>query len=210
MRIAFMFVCVSCSALAAEYTIEVQAEESAEHTVKMTAKTNIPGIIEVMGAVSLAGQSDDDVYIGNSKRFSITEGSGQVVFDTSSLPSGKYEAEVSFYPRWGFKDEISKATGIDSKLETSKAINIEGSGEASDSASAREEGQRWVMLNVIIGTPWSTGDWVSRFGSWEKIPTKTRNPDIIKNYYFKSIDMTIVANVLKDEVATWAKGRKGL
>jgi len=202
---------MSFPVLATEYTIEVQAgKESEDHTVQITAKTNIPGTIEVMGSVSLVGQSDDDVYIGDSKKFSITKGAGKVVFDTSDLPSGKYEAEVSFYPLWGFKDDTSKATGIDSNLEASKAIDIEGSGETSDSASAREEGQKWVMLNVIVGTSWSKGDWISRFGAWEEIPTKTRNPRIIKNYYFESIDMTIVANVLKDEVATWTIGKKGL
>lgn len=197
-------------AVASEYAIDIQTEEIDRNTLKITASTNIPGIIEVMGSVSLAGQAADDVYIGESKKFILSQGAGQVVLDVSALPSGKYEAEISFYPRWGFKDEKSKASGIGSNIEVSKRIEIVGSGESAESASAREEGQRWVMLNVVVGTPWSTGELISRFGSWEEFPTKTRNPKIIKNYYFKSIDMTIVVNVLKDEVVTWKMGKKGL
>lgn len=210
-RMALLFIFfMPCLALAEKFTIEIQSEEEKDSSVEIIAKTNIPGSIEVMGGISLKGQADDDVYIGKSKKFLIIKGSGQVTIDTSDIPSGVYEAEVSFYPRWGFKDEASRSTGIDSSIETSKTINIEGSGESSDLAKTREEGQRWVMLNVITGTSWSKGDWISRFGTWETIPTETRNSRVIKNYYFKSIDMTIVVNILKDEVVTWGKGKDGL
>ncbi len=172
--------------------------------------TNIPGTIEIMAGISLSNQAPDDVWIGKNKRVRLENGIGQVTFDVSDLPSGQYEVEATFYPRWGFKDEVSKLTGVDENLEYTYPISLKGSGEAAEVMAQRNEDKRWIMENIIVGSEWEPGFWKSRFGQWEKFPVTTRNPDIISNYYFKSLDMTIIVNTLKDEVVSWRMGQDGL
>jgi len=59
-----------------------------------------------------------------------------------------------------------------------------------------------------MGQRWDYADWKRRFGSAEQLLVTRYNPNIIKAYYFKSIDMTIIANVLKSEIDVWRVGRK--
>ena len=193
-----------------EYSINIEARESDSKEVEISVTTNIPGTIEVFGAVSLSGQKGDDVYIGVKEKFFIKDGVGFVALDVNGIPSGDYDAEVNFYPRWGFKDDESRATGISENVRSSIPLKLEGSGESAELASQREEGQRWVMENAYSGVSWSPGYWIERFGFWKQIPTQSRNPEIIKNYYFESIDMTVIVNVLKSEIVTWRTGKDGL
>ena len=163
-----------------EYSIEIEARETDSKEVEITALTNIPGTIEVFGAVSLSGQKGDDVYIGVKEKFFIKSGVGSVNLSVNSIPSGNYDAEVKFYPRWGFKDDESKATGITENLKTAILIQLKGSGESAELASQREKGQRWVMENAYTGVPWTPGSWIEQFGFWKQLPTQSRNPEIIK------------------------------
>ena len=64
------------------------------------------------------------------------------------------------------------------------------------------------MLNVSDGTHWNWSSWVGRFGEPQQLTTTRWNPNIIKAYYFKSLDMTIFVNELKGEVSHWRTGRK--
>ena len=45
-------------------------------------------------------------------------------------------------------------------------------------------------------------------GEPQQLITTRWNPDIIKAYYFKSLDMTIFVNELTGEVSHWRMGRK--
>jgi len=111
------------------YSLSVHGKAVEGNRVQIEVTTNIPGIIEVMVALSLAGQKPDDTYIGKDARITVKEGKGQVSLDASALPSGKYEVEASFYPRWGFKDARSKKAKITETLEAKEAINLSGSGK---------------------------------------------------------------------------------
>lgn len=95
--------------------------------IKLQITTNILGTIEVMTALSLHGQADKDIWIGKDDRVQLNNGSGFTIFNTNDLPKGKYDAEVSFYPKWGFKDSISRSSGISQNIETSKTIMLPGS-----------------------------------------------------------------------------------
>jgi hypothetical protein len=181
-----------------------------DNKVLLELATNIPGTIEIMAGISLSNQDPDDVWIGKNKRVRLENGTGQVTFDVSDLPSGQYEVEATFYPRWGFQDEASKLSGIDENIEYTYPITLKGSGEPAEVAAQRNEDQKWVMENIIVGSEWEREFWMSRFGQWEEFPVTTRNPDIISNYYFESLDMTIIVNTLKDEVVTWRMGQDGL
>ena len=193
-----------------EYTVTVEGQAMDDDRVQVNVRTNIPGVIELMAGISLADQAPDDVFIGKTERITVRDGSGQTTFDVSDLPQGEYEAEASFYPNWGFQDEQSKATGITEPIESKYPLTLDGSGESAESVSERNEGQRWVMENVTMGMTWNPTEWKQRFGDWEEFATTSRNPDVITNYYFESIDMTIVVNTVKNEIVTWRTGRDGL
>jgi len=193
-----------------EYTVTVEGQAMDDDRVQVNVRTNIPGVIELMASISLADQAPDDVFIGKTERITVRDGSGQTTFDVSDLPQGEYEAEASFYPNWGFQDEQSKATGITEPIESKYPLTLDGSGESAESVSERNEGQRWVMENVTMGMTWNPTEWKQRFGDWKEFATTSRNPDVITNYYFESIDMTIVVNTVKNEIVTWRTGRDGL
>lgn len=192
------------------YSVSVSGQNLNDGQVHLELRTNIPGTIELMASVSLADQAPDDTWIGKNERVRLVNGTGQATFDVSDLPTGQYEVEASFYPRWGFQDEKSRSSGVNESLEHSHPISLKGSGESSELVAQRNEDQQWVIENVIMGSEWDPSFWINRFGEWEEFPVTTRNPDIISNYYFESLDMTLIVNTLKDEVVVWRIGRDGL
>jgi len=192
-----------------EYVITVKANEIEGKKVRLSIGSNIPGNTEIMAGLSLIGQAPEDTYIGKSERVRVSNGSAEIVIDISDLPSGEYTAEVNFYPMWGLQDEKSKLTGINYEISASQKIEISGSGESSELVAKRKAGQKWVMENIIVGTPWNPSEWEERFGSREELPVTSMNPNIIKNYYFPSIDMTVIVNTLKASVVTWRMGKDG-
>ena len=72
----------------------------------------------------------------------------------------------------------------------------------------KDEGQRWVMDNIWTGVKWNPTLIKNRFGNPESVPITSGNPKIIKAYYYKKIDMTIIVNTYKNKVVTWRMGRK--
>lgn len=209
---------VSAAAVEEEvsYQLDVTPEVQNGEWVTMTLTSNIPGEIEVMASVRLAGQEPQDIAVGTSQRVSMRNGQGEAVIQMSELPQGDYEVAATFYPRWGF-GEGRKIDAIDERIDAkTHLVAISGSGEPAEAYIAREEGQKWVMNNVFPGTSqdpgmtWEPDSWKRRFGEWQEFPATLRNPDIIKNYYFPKLDMTITVNVLKDEIATWSMGKDGL
>ena len=188
------------------YSISINATSQGS-AVDFVIETNIPGVIEVMAGASLKGQGANDIYIGKSKRIRIVDGAARMSLDVSDLPAGKYEAAVSFYPRWGFQDEVSRSTGITDDLEASQDISIEGSGESASETQFRKSSQAWVMGNVIQGTAWRESVWKDRFGGFEELPVERYNPQIIHAYYFERIDMTIFVNTGKGTISHYRKGR---
>jgi len=172
--------------------------------------TNIPGTIEFMDGISLADHDPDDILIGRNGLARLVNGKGQVTFNVSELPSVKYNVKAAFYPRWGLKDEESKLSGVDENLEHKHSISLTGSGELAESDNQRNEGQACVMENITIGSEWDPDFWKNRFGQWNEFPVTTKNSDIISNYYFESLDMTIIVNSFKNEITTWRMGGDGL
>ena len=193
--------------LATEFTVDVAPTVIGPSEVDVEIRSNIPGTIEVMLGLGLADQDPDDVFIGTSKRITIKNGRATATISKPGLPSGKYEVEVSFYPRWGPQDSIAKAAGANSEIHALQTVAIEGTGEPPEAAQQRENDQRWIMENVYGGTRWDRSYWVGRFGEHRQLTITRLNPRIIKAYYFKSLDMTIFVNELKGEVSHWKTGR---
>lgn len=191
----------------AEYSLSVDPQVLPDGRVRLEVSSNIPGTIEVMAGLSLQGQADDDVWVGKNERVRLTNGRGVVTLATSDLPKGKYDAEASFHPRWGFQDSTSRATGISENLSASSSLTLAGSGESAAEVQYRENGQKWVMEHVAMGDPWRPAEWVQRFGQYRELPVNRGNPEILKAYYFPRIDTTLIVNTLKREITIWRLGR---
>lgn len=190
-----------------DYTISVTPSVLSDGKVKLEIETNIPGTIEVMADLSLSNQKPDDIAIGKTERVRIIDGKGEVTFTTSDLPRGHYESEVSFYPRWGFQDAASRATGIDRQIDATTKVGSLGSGATAAEVQDLKSGQKWVMLNVNPDQRWDASEWINRFGSYTELEVHELNPAIIKAYYFPRIDTTIFVNTLKGEISHWRLGQ---
>lgn len=193
--------------LAAELKIELVPTVIGPSEVEVEITSNIPGTIEVMLGLGLAGQDPDDVFIGTSKRITIKNGRATATVGKPGLPSGKYEVEVSFYPGWGPQDSVVKAAGANSEIHAIQTVTLKGTGESPEAAQQRENDQRWVTENVYGGTRWNRSYWVGRFGEPQQLTITRLNPKVIKAYYFNSLDMMIFVNELKGEVSHWRTGR---
>lgn len=196
----------------AQYEVSIAPLVLNGSKVKVNITTNVPGEIEVVADLTLVGQASDDVVIGaRAKHVLIHNGEGQTTLDGSTLPTGQYEVEVNLYPRWGLKDDVSKSCGLKQDLGYSigamAVVTLTGTGESAEAVEKRKQGQRWVESNVFVGTKWDPSSWVARFGSWEELELSSGNPQILKIFYFKSIDMSLMVNVLKGEIVTWQLGK---
>ena len=198
----------------AQYEIFIEPRMLDDSNVEVFITTNIPGSIEVMADLSLAGQAPSDVWIGTNKRVSVCDGEGTVILDGSELPTGEYAVEVALYPWWGLKDDVSRSCGINQDLgysiDATATVTLTGSGESVEDVRRRNEGRRWVMSNFRMGQKWDPAFWRAKFGEFKQLEVDRYNPAIIKAYYFESIDMTLIVNVLKGEIDTWRDGEASL
>jgi hypothetical protein len=125
----------------------------------------------------------------------------------SKLPAGTYDVQVKFYPKWAENEAVASEAGIKNPIQGKAIIKLDGSGASAASAKARAEGQRWVILNVSSGMAWEPHFWKKKFGTWQEVENRGEgNPKILKLYYFKSVDMTLLVNVLKGEIVTYRQG----
>jgi hypothetical protein len=187
--------------------MSLDASPLSESQVRFIVTTNLPTPVEVMAGVALVGQKPKDVFIGHSERVTLQTARTEFVFDTSGarepLPSGDYDAEVSFYPRWGAENG-NPAAKTAPELEAKVRITLGGSGESRAATERRNELQRWVMGNIGMNVPWNRGNFEARLGPAKKGPsTMSRLHDA---YYFPDADMTLLVNRLKDEVTVWRMG----
>ncbi len=192
-----------------EYKIKVSAAEISTTKVDFTVSTNLPLPVEVMAGVSLQGQKDSDTWIGYNQKVMLKKTTQifSLSFPKKPLPSGKYDAEVTFYPRWGAKKGNPNAAKIGRNIEGVSFVNLSGDGQNAEDRMERDRLQLWVMENVNPATSWDNHALTTKLGEREIVAVKRMNPNIIKGYYFPKVDMTIYVNVLKHEYVTFRKGR---
>lgn len=187
----------------------VSAEESGG-AVRGQIETNMPLPIEVMVSVSLHGQRDDDSYIGNDQRLRITASPQSFSIPTTTsrggLPSGQYDVEVAFYPRWGGQNGPPEARAISREIRATRRITLRGTGGSARDAVARTEAQRWLMESTASGDRWNPAEFERRMGPSEQLRVTNRT-DIIVAYYFPRADATVFVNTLRNELVTWRLGR---
>jgi hypothetical protein len=198
---------VAKQVLPANPQLMLEAEPVSSNQVRFTIRTNLPLPVEVMAAVSLANQKPEDTYIGHDERATLAEPTTVFILDASKankpLPKGRYEAEVSFYPRWGA--EQSPAARGAPQLRAVQTVTLRGSGISRAEAELRNERQKWVMGNVNMNSPWDEGAYVARLGPYEKSPADLSR--LHDAYYFPGADMTLIVNRLRGEVTIWRMGR---
>lgn len=161
----------------------------------------------VMASVNLADLKDDDVWIGYNEKLLLSEANQTFVLDTSKsndpLPSGEYEVEVNFYPRWG-ADNNEKAKNVP-ELRSSQNLTLLGSGQTEQSVKVKNDRQRWVMSSLDMNTPWDEARFVTKLGPYEKYQSDMSH--LHDAYYFPESDITLLVNRLKVEVTVWRLGR---
>lgn len=179
--------------------------------VKFVVETNLPTPITVMAGLGLAGQAPDDVFVGtDNERVVLTGPQTEFIIqatdlDGATLPSGDYNAEVGFYPRWGAKNGNPDAASYP-KTEGSTLVTLGGSGVPAAKVVARKEMQRWVMSNINMNSPWNKASYESRLGPSVKGPSTMSH--LHDAYYFRDADVTLLVNRLKNEVTVWRLGDK--
>jgi hypothetical protein len=190
-------------------TIDLQATVKDENTVEFIIKTNIPLPVEVMANINLKNQKPKDTYIGTSKRIKIETSPYTFDFDISEakLPSGEYDATVTFYPMWGADNGNELAKEIQSKVEGVYSISLGTSYGTADERKEKDKKQLWIINNVVVDTPWEKDKFVNILGEYQELIVTNRNPEIIKVYYFSEADMTIFVSIPKMAVVTWREGK---
>ena len=75
--------------------------------------------------------------------------------------------------------------------------------------SPLEQKREWVEDNVTGALPWKWNrqNMVKNLGKYEKFDPASGNPKVIQMFYFKSVDMTFMVNLLKNEIVTYRYGR---
>ncbi|TAL18054.1 hypothetical protein EPN96_03270 [bacterium] len=207
------------------FWIKVSPMVTGPYTVDVDVTTNLPGEPVLSLGLDLA-DGPLGIAPGGGKVF-VSDGKGRGTLDSSpsvtplneKIPSGKYKVTATYYPNW---EENVKITGKEvaeksiNAVLTGKSIDVEGSGtvflkgsgEKLEDAKRRWSGRQWVEDKVKFADyPWEPDLWKSKFGEWELLKTENGNPNIIKMYYFKVVDITLMVNVLKNEIATYRMGR---
>jgi hypothetical protein len=193
------------------FELRIVGVEESGGAVRGQIETNMPLPIEIMVGVSLRGQRDDDTYIGNSQRLRITASPQAFSIPTTvprsgALPSGDYDVEATFYPRWGGENGPPEARAITREIGATRRITLRGSGGSAQDAIARNVAQRWLMESTASGDPWNPAEFERRMGPSERMPVTNRT-EIIVAYYYPRADATVFVNTLRNELVTWRLGR---
>lgn len=211
MRKYFCFTMILLASNASAQSISIISVEETANTVEILIETDMDTPFEVMAGVGLANQADNDVFIGNGLRHNITSPtqvlSVPAVQNNEALPTGRYDAEVNFYPRWGAESSPSSTKSITETIEATLTFDLTGSGVASSEISDRNELQRWVMLNTGAGEPFNLEVFKKRLGESEEIEVPNRN-GLIVAHYFPVADMTLFENIAQRTLVTWKLGRE--
>lgn len=198
------------------YRIGAKATVTGQYTVNVDIETNLPDSVVLAASLGLKNQNPEDIAIGTGfvkvpisggKAHAVIDGRRGVMPSGSQLPAGDYDVKVAFHPLWPENKEFASRAKIKDSIRASDTIALAASGESAQSVKLRAEGQKWVMLNINYGHPWEPEFWKNKFGEIQQVEYRgSGNPRILKMYYIKSIDMTLMVNDLKKEIDTYREG----
>jgi hypothetical protein len=195
---------------ASAQNIEIISVEEKGNSVEIAIETDMATPFEVMAGVGLSGQAGEDVFIGNSVRQTVTSATQMLIVpaiqEGDALPSGEYEAEVNFYPRWGAENSPASTQAISTEVQATQPFTIAGSGAPASEILDRNNLQRWVMLNTGAGDSFDLDALRRRLGESEAMDVPNRN-HLIKAHHFPGADMTLFEDTLHGTLVTWKLGR---
>ena len=190
-----------------EYMIEVSAEPISDTRVEFTVTTNAPLPVQAMADVTLSGGSDEETWIGEQKRVTLDRTTTVFVLDTTvngkRLPSGRYDAEIAYYSRWGSDDNPAARYVPD--LAASQEIWLNGSGETTEHARNGAALQRWVLGELDLSRVWSDAELRSRLGRFERYESQNAILSVI--YYFPDADISLFIDPARGRIITYELGR---
>lgn len=190
--------------------LNLDAEVTGDAKVQFTVTTNLPLPVEVMADVSLAGQADDDTYIGFGDRMTLDKPETVFTLDGSDkeiLPTGEYEAQVDFYPNWGAENGNPEAARAP-RLTATVPVQIRGKSTdpmTVEQANRRNNMQKWVMGTVGMNEPWDRTRFEEKLGRCEKGPSTLSK--LHDAYYCPEADVTLIVNRVRDEMTIWRLGK---
>ena len=194
--------------------IELSVLSKKNNTIEFTVNTNLPLPIEVMLSLDATGGEPSDPYIGRVKR--VTIDSTPFIYQMAAtldayepmqefLPTGKYNANVTFNPKWGAEKGSPHAKAISTKISDSKEIQLE---KASSIEELRDRmKKRYWGTDLIFGDTWSRREFIKNMGNYEKLVVANNDPNIIKVYYFRDADMTLFVSKPLNQVMRWVYGK---
>lgn len=199
-----------------EYKINVKATPIDQYKVNVDIQTNIPGATVLAVSLALKGQKPLDTFIGTDFiKAPVVAGNAKVTIDGSErvfpygtkLPAGDYDVEVSFNPNWTENKVAANVAKITDRIEGKYSITLSASGQSSNSAKATLDSQKWLTENFYMNYPWKPEFWRKKFGELKQVEYRgSGNSRILKMYYIKSIDRTLLINNLKKEIITYRTG----
>lgn len=207
------------NAFAATPQIDFTPTVQGDFKIQVDITTDFPDGSVLSVSISKHGLGDDDIFVGTDFiKVPVKNGSASVLIDAekrarpsiAAITKGKYELDVTFYPRWKENKLIADNLGIKEPVEIVKIIQLVGNGQGEEAFQEQKqtlEGRNWVMGEVFQGMKWDESFWVKKFGQPERYSSSVGNNKVLQMYYFEKIDMTIMVNTLKKEIVTWRNGK---
>lgn len=183
--------------------------EETEGAVRGQIETNITLPVEIMVGVALRGQRPDDTFVGNDARVRLTSNPQAFSIPINvrgGLPSGDYDVEATFYPRWGANNSPPEARAIRREIRATQRITLRGNGGSVRDTTAMNNARRWLMENTAMGDRWNPAEFERRMGPSERMRVTNRT-EIIVAYYYPRADATVFVNTLTNELVVWRLGR---
>ena len=116
--------------------------------------------------------------------------------------SEDYKVTIGKTKGWLYEYDLTNvAPAVKPKNEKEAVIPIK--------KSPLEQKREWLEDNVIGTLPWKWNrqKMVKNLGKYEQFNPDSGNPKVLQMFYFKSVDMTFMVNLLKNEIVTYRYGR---
>lgn len=190
-----------------EYQMTMTAAPIGDTQIEFTVSTNAPVPIQIMADVTLVGQLDHETWIGEQRKVTLDKPTTSFVLDTTSngkrLPAGQYNAEVSYYARWGGAN--NPAAQHVPNLSASQQIALEGFGETAEHARDKASAQRWVLGEMDLSRAWSDAELRAQLGPFKSYESPNAIRSVI--YYFPESDVSLFVDPARGKVFHYELGR---
>lgn len=178
------------NAFAATPKIDFTPTVQGNFKVLVDVTTELPDGSVLAVSISKHGLGDDDIFVGTDFiKAPVKNGSVSVLIDAekktrpsvAAITKGKYDLDVTFYPRWKENKLIADNLGIMESVEVIKIIQLVGNGQDEETFQEQMqslEGRNWVMGEVFQGMKWDESFWVKKFGQPERYSPSVGNPKV--------------------------------